>query len=508
MADLSTIESLKELIGGLLRIGSAPEIEPLFDLIVKVVPTLVDAQAVSIFWKDGPWRDQWRREGETGYQDAFYRRAIDNNLKLSFVGIQHYISVEGLTGWVIKHGSTLRIDDITDEAELKKIADDLTWKDKHNSFKTSSTQDYQRAFLAVPVKNKDEVLGIIRVTKTIQRFGKFNKKHQELLESFAPHTLAIIERVEETNRKDLWEELYLSGLSLGRGEFPGYLQKIIDKVPKYLGAQVCSIFLTEDMGGKQRLLLSATTSGTLLSDKVGKAIYEWGEGLTGWVAKHNKPLRLNNVTDERERQQYGSDLIHLGKHGEYVREHLAPLLACPIQKEGKVLGVIRVRRDARGKTFSLSEQRFLEGFCRNLAVVVENAQSYEEIKRKSAEIEALQSVTGEILSSHNVKNVFDLILDKALEVTKGEIGTIRIIDPTTKDLVAKAYRTPVGIEINQTWTSIPFGKGVTGISAATKEAIIVHDIKLEPEYIPYFEGMQSEIAIPLLADNEVIGVIS
>jgi L-methionine (R)-S-oxide reductase len=54
---------------------------------------------------------------------------------------------------------------------------------------------------------------------------------------------------------------------------------------------------------------------------------------------------------------------------------------------------------------------------------------------------------------------------------------------------------------------IPFGKGVCGTAAATREAQCVADVNAFPGHIACDSASRSELVIPLLADGELVGVL-
>lgn len=54
---------------------------------------------------------------------------------------------------------------------------------------------------------------------------------------------------------------------------------------------------------------------------------------------------------------------------------------------------------------------------------------------------------------------------------------------------------------------IRVGDGVTGKVAQTGRAIIIDDLSLEPSYIPDLEPALSEICVPMMIDEKVVGVI-
>ena len=54
---------------------------------------------------------------------------------------------------------------------------------------------------------------------------------------------------------------------------------------------------------------------------------------------------------------------------------------------------------------------------------------------------------------------------------------------------------------------IPFGKGITGQVAQSRQPIIIEDLLRNANYIPDIEPARSEICVPLIANGRVVGVI-
>jgi sigma-B regulation protein RsbU (phosphoserine phosphatase) len=56
-------------------------------------------------------------------------------------------------------------------------------------------------------------------------------------------------------------------------------------------------------------------------------------------------------------------------------------------------------------------------------------------------------------------------------------------------------------------TRIKIGEGITGQAAQKREPVLVNDVSKNPGYINSVSGVRSELAIPLITKNKVIGVI-
>ena len=51
------------------------------------------------------------------------------------------------------------------------------------------------------------------------------------------------------------------------------------------------------------------------------------------------------------------------------------------------------------------------------------------------------------------------------------------------------------------------GEGVTGQAAQSRQAVLVDDVTQDPKYIDAVANVRSELAVPLITKNRVIGVI-
>ena len=54
---------------------------------------------------------------------------------------------------------------------------------------------------------------------------------------------------------------------------------------------------------------------------------------------------------------------------------------------------------------------------------------------------------------------------------------------------------------------IPLGKGVCGESAASRQTVIVGDVKTYPNYISCDSSARSEIVLPMVKDGRLLGVL-
>jgi sigma-B regulation protein RsbU (phosphoserine phosphatase) len=86
-----------------------------------------------------------------------------------------------------------------------------------------------------------------------------------------------------------------------------------------------------------------------------------------------------------------------------------------------------------------------------------------------------------------------------------DIFAILLLEPKTDEL---RIRFSLGHpqEVVQTFRT-RVGYGITGLAAKRREAVLVNDVTADPDYIGSLPEVRSELAVPLIVNNRVIGVL-
>jgi sigma-B regulation protein RsbU (phosphoserine phosphatase) len=95
---------------------------------------------------------------------------------------------------------------------------------------------------------------------------------------------------------------------------------------------------------------------------------------------------------------------------------------------------------------------------------------------------------------------------KGLQVTLGgDRVSMLLADEDRKNLTIKAW---VGYSENASDLTIPFGSGITGWVAAHRKPLRVNDITQDARYILVSPNTRSELALPLIFRNDILGVLN
>lgn len=117
----------------------------------------------------------------------------------------------------------------------------------------------------------------------------------------------------------------------------------------------------------------------------------------------------------------------------------------------------------------------------------------------------LYEVGKKISASLDVNEVLNLIIDALQTVVPYDAAAIFLLD---EDRSAVVERTIRGYATGMDTINLKMGEGISGSAAETGCAIIVPDVTKDKRYIQHRAATKSEMAVPLLSGDQVIGVFN
>ncbi|MGA2603859.1 MAG: GAF domain-containing protein [Verrucomicrobiia bacterium] len=126
-------------------------------------------------------------------------------------------------------------------------------------------------------------------------------------------------------------------------------------------------------------------------------------------------------------------------------------------------------------------------------------------ERKLRQFEVLVRVSSVINSTLDPKEVLNRVLAEAVRVMQATSGSLVFIDPHTQLLqIAVA----IGLSQRAQQTKLAIGRGVTGWVAKMGKPARVPDVTADPRYVSVRTDIRSELAVPLLVEGTLIGVLN
>ncbi|OQY18091.1 MAG: hypothetical protein B6I34_11230 [Anaerolineaceae bacterium 4572_32.1] len=271
----------------LLEIYSELSRDRLMELVVGYARDRLGAGGSSIFLRDSI-TGRYVLRGTTGLLEERPAERIE------------YEPGEGLTGWMAKYGRPLRITNVKDNEELRRIADDLVWSKKYSEISDKPGQ----AYMGAPIfsRDRDTVIGVLRVSGKKVEGEQFDEQDEAILSHVAAMVSIAIENSQRYEREKrraryFWLLLDISSELDPRRPIAEMLQAVVDRVREGFRTEACQIYLrTEE--DTQRVVLRAASGlpGTL----VNKLTYMAGEGLTGHIVRNGTAIQIREAAVLRD----------------------------------------------------------------------------------------------------------------------------------------------------------------------------------------------------------------
>jgi phosphoserine phosphatase RsbU/P len=215
-----------------------------------------------------------------------------------------------------------------------------------------------------------------------------------------------------------------------------------------------------------------------------------GQGITGTAAATGQPVRVSDVSQDPR----------------YINaiESVKSELAVPLMFRNKCVGVLDIQ-SRHLDYFTKEQQRIITLLAGRLAVAVENARLFQQVRTQAETLLVLNEVSREISSILDVEE----LLRRAAELVKRVID-YQIISIMLYDDEQKVFRHRLDVKHGQRVQGklrVAATEGIVGAAATLREPVLVPDVTTDPRYLMVNPETRSELAIPMIYKNKVIGVL-
>jgi sigma-B regulation protein RsbU (phosphoserine phosphatase) len=215
-----------------------------------------------------------------------------------------------------------------------------------------------------------------------------------------------------------------------------------------------------------------------------------GQGITGRAAQTRQTVLVPDVTQE---EAYIEALPNVCSE-----------LAIPLIVKNRVIGVIDIEAREKGY-FTEEHKRLLTLIASRMAVGIENARLHTRITRQARTLLLLNEIARELTSILNLDELLKRIAELLKRLIDYQMFSILLLDQTGEKLQHRfSQRFEETLHLKH---DIPLGRGVVGYAAQAKEAMLVPDVAESSLYIAGNPETRSELAVPLIYQEKVIGVL-
>ena len=215
------------------------------------------------------------------------------------------------------------------------------------------------------------------------------------------------------------------------------LAHIVESAMLLSGADAGSLMLIDK---EHQELYFEVALGSKAQD-VKKFTVKTGEGIAGWVARHNKSIIINDV---------GSDRRHLREISGKIGYPVHTMMAVPLSVRDECIGVVEVINKSGSQKFSQEDIDWLELFAGQAALAISNARSLDSahgkirlLQERAASGEGFHTLVGRSKATQEILNIIDRIaMTESTVLILGESGAGKELFAEQVHLRSKRSHTP------------------------------------------------------------------
>jgi len=479
------LRALQE-VGTLL--GSTLDLNELLTRVLDRVNDVMDADRSTLYLLDDESDELWSKvaQGE---------QTVEIRLKVG----------EGLAGSVARTGKSLNLKDAYLDPRF-----DAEW-DRKTGYRT-------RSVLCVPLRNQHgRIIGVLQVLNS--RNGYFTTRDEELLSALAAQAAVSIENSKlflsvvgknmelmET-QEQLQEKIReldvlfeIATVSASAMEIEELLHGVLARTMRAVDAEAASILLADEGSGDLRF--RAAVGGR--PERVQSVRIEAGQGICGWVARHNKAQLVNEVDDDARHSRHISELV-----GYHPRSVLCVPLRWDDGEGRRGVGAVELLNKAGGRAdFTDDDLKLATVIAGHISTAIEQARA-----RRRREREERLSTLGQFLSGvlHDLKTPMTVIKGYTRMLAKETDGEARrelmeavlrqvdILDAMTRETLAFA-RGDAKLWVRKVYLYRFFEDLAQQLRQALGDRIAV-ELDLRDRGVAHFDAAKIQRAVHNLARN-------
>ncbi|HET8571948.1 MAG TPA: GAF domain-containing protein [Candidatus Limnocylindria bacterium] len=354
-----------------------------------------------------------------------------------------------------------------------------------------------KSAIFAPLLLGDRVLGVISL-QNLDREYAFNEADVSLLTTIAA-SLSVAVRtgrlIDETRQRvaELGTINSVGEALTARPEVGPLLELVGEKTREAFDADITYVALVDEELGIVNFPYFVERGSNALQEPL-----PLGTGLTSRVIEGRVPVLLNR---EEDWQQFGERGV-----GTRARSYLG----VPIMVGDRAIGAISVQSTTTDSRFGEADARLLATIAANVGVAVQNAQLYDETRRRADEMAGLADVGREISATLDVSEVLAVIVSSAMRLLDADSAAVYLPEDDGETFRAIVAQGNIADQLRA--SPITRGAGIIGDVVVSGKPEAVNQPTADPRAVT-IEGTNQEdddrlMAAPLTVRGNVAGILA
>jgi nitrate/nitrite-specific signal transduction histidine kinase len=383
------------------RIASLLGVDDILNQMVRLIQEALDYDTVEI--------------GLVESDELIFKARAEPSLDGPFESYRMKIGEESITGWVAAAGEPQLVNDIRQDPRY-----------------VSLTSGEFLSELAVPIKVKDKVIGVLNAQS--YELDAFDHSDLAVMQSLADQAAIAIENARLFHAEQWRAEQFRVVSEVGRHitsilDVDELLKEIVRSLKETFGYYLITIGMIE---GDEVVFRAGVKTHWDDPHFRPPSVKVGAQGITAWVAGTGEPLLAPDVSQEPR-------FLFLEDAAETRSE-----LAVPLKVKDEVIGVLNVESDQLN-AFDESDMRLLQSLAHQAAIAIENARLYEQARelavveeRNRLARDLHDAVTQTLFSASIIAEVLPRLwernlqegerrLDELRQLTRGALAEMRTL---------------------------------------------------------------------------------
>jgi len=404
-------------------------------------------------------------------------------------------------------------DDKTSEIELE-LKDELKEKLKplfegKKPISFSTREDIQalklfagtgkiESVILIPLIAREKIIGLLSLVSQVKQ--PLLKEDLRLITAISQAASSAIENAKLYNQttRRLQELIGLQQiaskmvLTIQPIEILGQAVNIINEV---INAELGLIFLWDE--DRKEYNVKVGQGRRRVSEGLFKTLkFKMGEGIVGWIGEKGEGVILDDVRKDPRFRPIG-DL--------YVKN----LIALPIIKEKKTIGVMQFMNKLPSGGFTSEDERMVSIMTNQIAIILDNAHAFEEIKQRALQLSTVQAVNKMMASVFGVEELLPQIVELTAKVLRVKKASLSLLDADGNVKLESSYGLTYMEQERE--EKLALGQGIAGRVIQTNTPLLINNLSEETtltddEKNIYIE--KSYLSVPLNIRKKTAGALT
>ncbi|MCP5094657.1 MAG: SpoIIE family protein phosphatase [Chloroflexi bacterium] len=226
-------------------------------------------------------------------------------------------------------------------------------------------------------------------------------------------------------------------------------------------------------------------------------------GVVGWMQTSKQPLLVRDFLKE---------IDSLPARPRYISE-TPPRSAIfiPLISGERVIGIIAAQHSLPNR-FTEEDLRRLMILANQAAAAIAHADLFAQERRRAAHLELVGQIARQLNNIQDLDELFKMVVTLTQNTFAFDPVSIFLVTPDSNQVALQASS---NVQLSPLCLSLSVGDGLVGTAVSTQQTIISNNTSEDPRFLSHIQQhtltdvshIRSEMAIPLIANKEVLGVL-